>query len=114
VPPLANLRVHDFPGPRIGDANEPLFATTWWLIVSLFVHVTESSWLMLTVFGAKAVRLIETVTVADDAGAASTSASAEKRRKITLRICGTPLIKRVTGDLPWWRRFRRRRPVKGS
>src|SRR5215471_6694392 len=55
---------------------------------------------MLTVFGVKPVRLIETVTVADDAGAASTSASAETTRSMTLRICGTPLIKRLLGSFP--------------
>jgi hypothetical protein len=69
-------------------------------MVSLFVHVTESSWLMLVDFGVKPARLIETVTVADDAGAANTSASTETSGRITLRICGTPLIKRVVGSFP--------------
>jgi hypothetical protein len=69
-------------------------------MVSLFVHVTESSWLMLTVLGVKPALLIETVTVADDAGAASTSASVATTPKITLRICGTPLVKRVVGSFP--------------
>jgi hypothetical protein len=55
---------------------------------------------MLTVFGVKPARLIETVTVADDAGAASTRASAETTRSVTLRICGTPLIKRLLGSFP--------------
>src|SRR5512133_1039797 len=55
---------------------------------------------MLTVFGVKPVRLIETVTVADDAGAASTRASVETANKITLRIFGTPLSKRVVGSFP--------------
>jgi hypothetical protein len=100
VPPLWNVRVHDFPAPKIGDAYEPLLATTWWLIVSLFVHVTESPWLMFTVFGVNPARLIETVTVADDAGAASTRASVVAASNITLPICRTPLIKRVMGLFP--------------
>jgi hypothetical protein len=45
---------------------------------------------MLTAFGVKPARLIETVTVADDAGAASTSASAETTGIITLRIAEPP------------------------
>jgi hypothetical protein len=43
VPPLANLKVNDFPAARIAEANWPPFATIWWSIVSAFVHVTESS-----------------------------------------------------------------------
>ena len=50
--------VHDFPGFRIGDANEPRLATTWWLTVSVFVHVTESSWLIVTLALSFNLRLI--------------------------------------------------------
>jgi hypothetical protein len=45
-------------GPRIGEAKLPLFATTWWSIVSVFRQVTESFALIVTEAGAKAVRLI--------------------------------------------------------
>src|SRR5690349_14746037 len=55
---------------------------------------------MLVLLGTNPVRLMETVTVADDAGAASTRASVETANKITLRICGTPLSKRVVGSFP--------------
>ena len=80
----------DLPALRIGDANEPPLATTWWSIVSLFVHVTESFWLIVTDAGTKPVRLIEIVVVADDAGAASTRASVVMAIQMTLRISEPP------------------------
>ena len=44
----------------IGDANEPSFATTWWLFVSMFFQLTESPWLIVSVFGTNPVLLILT------------------------------------------------------
>src|SRR6478752_4822219 len=73
----------------IGEANEPSFATTWWFFVSTFFQVTESPWLIVIAFGANAVLLIWTVTVAACAGAARPSAATVMTS--SLRIVLTPL-----------------------
>jgi hypothetical protein len=46
------------------DANDPLFATTWWLTVSTFFHCTVSPPAMVTVLGANPVGRMFTVFVA--------------------------------------------------
>jgi len=34
-----NVVVYDCPACKIGDANEPSSATTWWSTLSVFFHV---------------------------------------------------------------------------
>src|SRR5690242_19070906 len=73
----------------IGDANEPSFATTWCVFVSMFFQLTESPWLIVSVFGTNPVLLMLTWIVAACAGAARPSATTVATR--SLRMFLTPL-----------------------
>src|SRR3954452_8141764 len=59
----ARLRVtaHDWFALRIGDANDPSSATTWWSDLSALWKTTLSSWLTVNVRGEKPVFEIWTV-----------------------------------------------------
>jgi hypothetical protein len=75
------------------DANDPLFATTWWFTVSTFFHCTVSPPATVTVFGAKPVDLMFTVFVAvNEATAKPAPARAHTVVAISkaLRIGGSP------------------------
>src|SRR6476661_554440 len=52
----------------VGETKLPLLATTWWLFVSLFVHLIASVVAIVRLVGVKAVAVIETVLVTNDAG----------------------------------------------
>ena len=68
--------VHDWFACRIGDANEPSSATTWWSTLSEFLNMTLSPWLTVTEYGEKPVLLMVTVLVAAAPAAARMRAPA--------------------------------------
>jgi hypothetical protein len=75
------------------EANDPLFATTWWLTVSTFFHCTVSPPATVTVLGAKPVDLMFTVFVAlKEATAKPAPARAHTAVAVSnaLRIGGSP------------------------
>src|SRR3954452_20083844 len=79
----------------IADAKAPLFETTWWVLVSLFVHLTVSPVAIVTEAGEKPVERILTplVTVAVDWDAPGTTSAATAAREITkLRITEPPVF----------------------
>src|SRR6266508_585497 len=64
---LAKVR----PGRMIPEAKAPLFATTWWFMVSTFFHRTVSPPRTVTVLGLKAVDVMFTFFVAVSAATAN-------------------------------------------
>ena len=50
-PRVLKVCVYVLPGAMIADTKAPLFETTWWFLVSLFVHLTESPVAIVTVAG---------------------------------------------------------------
>ena len=81
--------VYVLPAAIVGEANAPLLATTWWLLVSLFVHLTASPVLIVTLAGVNADAVILTALVAVEAGwDAPVIASASKATadRMTMRM----------------------------
>src|SRR5581483_10525138 len=68
VPAVLNVCVQLLLAAIVGDANAPLFATTWCAFVSVFENLTASPVLIVTLAGEKAVAVILTVFVAVTAG----------------------------------------------
>ena len=52
-----------FPGAITGDAKLPRVETIWWFFESVFLQTTESSAVMLAVFGEKPLAVMFTVFV---------------------------------------------------
>src|ERR671930_1353836 len=70
----------------MGEANEPLSATTWWFVVSEFVHLTVSPKLIRTELGENPDFAILTSIAAAWAGAATARAVKAAARATSLRI----------------------------
>src|ERR671934_2576406 len=82
----------------IGEAKAPLFATTWWSVVSRFVHLTASVVAMVTDAGEKPVDVIPTLFVMSEAGCeapVTASASAATIAKTKLRMSEPPNWRRL-------------------
>src|SRR5918911_3242100 len=85
-PAVRNVNEYVLPGARIGEANEPSSATTWWFVVSAFLQVTVSPKSIVTELGEKPDFVILTVVVAAPAGDAVASTPSPASTTSSLRI----------------------------
>jgi hypothetical protein len=81
-------------GARIGEANDPLLATTWRLTVSWFLQMTVSPPLTVTVRGTNPVGRMFTVLVATPDANANPEAARTQTAAVTSRTF-------FIGDSPW-------------
>ena len=93
MPATLNVCVKLLPGWMIAEANAPLLATTWWSLVSRFVHLTASVVAIVTFAGEKPVALMLTPFVTTEAefdAPATRSAPAASVARTKLRIYLNP------------------------
>jgi hypothetical protein len=77
---------NDSPGFSTGDANDPSFATTWWLTVSAFFQVTLSPTLIVVELGVNPLFTIWTVFVSAPAAATTTSVASSASGSRSMRF----------------------------